>query len=102
MNWNQVQETVLTHRCDEQRKYGCCNCRSVRKGAKYNPCEMAVYLSIRCDTPTPAFAADVAKWLKTKCCGKSRADHSCNHRGCIHKEEVIGWVELQAAIKVAA
>ncbi len=113
--WFDVADRAENHTCQERRRYGRCNCGS---GKKRNPCQEAINISLHClirglskhpisldggnievknGTIEAMAVATIYAFFKRKTCHQSRANHNCNHAGCIKTEAVLDWLEEQIA-----
>lgn len=94
VNWGAVADFAHDRMCDERRKYGRCNCKSRGK----NPCFIAAQMeaaatAIMLEETSAIDPASIAKWVRSRTCGKSKSCQGCNHKGCIRAEEIVQWIE---------
>lgn len=90
MNWSYIIDVIATHRCDERRRYGKCNCRTGKGAKAYNPCQvtqetMKLAEQLMDGELIVGGTEAITKFLRKKTCSLSKTGR-CNHRGCIVKE----------------
>ncbi len=106
MNWLAVADFVKSKTCDENRRYGRCCCRTRGKRA-VNPCAHANTITATAealdslsfdDADISALSGDmdsVRRWVVKHTCYASQQGQPCQHRGCMHAETLLDWIDSQ-------
>ena len=107
MNWYAVANRLRVHRCQEQTRYGRCNCRVGRKNNRYNPCERAESMAVSADNhgmrdPAEHDPQTIHDYIQPKSCHASRDGRNCNHRGCHSTEAIVDFITETMTTRKAA
>lgn len=96
MNWLDVSYWCKAHTCFEHQRTGRCCCPGTKTCGKGREC--AILAELLADgAEDPASVRKIRSFVRSKSCGVSRSGKECNHRGCIKAEEIVCWLEQQAA-----
>ena len=99
MNWLHVADVVRQAKCFEHQRYNRCGCRS-GKGAKvYNPCDRSEGIAVIADAldtgdTSKGTPEQVEDWLVKHTCQASRNGRTCQHKGCMAREQAVDFVIL--------
>lgn len=98
MWWEHIYQFISDKRCQENRFYGNCSCKTRKK----NPCmvhqeTMQAILDVQEGKQSSLDIHQIYQRVRKSTCSLSKSG-KCNHLGCIRAEKIQEWLMQKIAI----